>query len=284
MRRPLFLFVGTATGLTALALAGCRTDEIGANTRDVVATQTDPHQGGLVIALAPPDATLEQAQVDASGPPLGYQVMVDGQELVDDDYQLSTGSVLTPILIGGGAETTVGYLNAGSHSFALKPPGGAAPAFEVDGEIQGGMMNRLFIFGSSDARQGLFASYPFTPADGSEHVVAVNLLHEGSIQVVSCSAASTCTAVSPPLGPGDSFQGDFPAITSDNGLDSLSGSGAGIGYQMIPSAAVPTPPILMASPALGLSDKQGTAGQAVLNFIVAPIYMSPDGQPQEWAD
>jgi hypothetical protein len=117
-------------------------------------------------------------------------------------------------------------------------------------------------------------SFPFTPPAGNEHVSAINLIRAGgNIEVLSCADATHCTPVSSPLSLGDTFDADFPVVPSDKVYASPSSSGAGYAYRMVPTASLPDPPVL--------SILQAVIPQSIfgspLNYIAAPIYLSPDG-------
>jgi hypothetical protein len=156
--------------------------------------------------------------------------------------------------------------------------------FSGDGPIVDGAVNRLYLFGPLDALQVRFTSYPFEPPAGSEHASAINLVRAGvSIEVVSCTDASTCTSVSPPLALGETFEADFPLVSGANDVTSLS-DGVGLGYRLVPAASLPAPFInrlLRANPALGRTPPTSGAGPAI--FLAAPIYLAPEGNPiMEW--
>ena len=104
-----------------------------------------------------------------------------------------------------------------------------------------------------------------------------------SIEVVSCTDASHCTAVSPPLALGETFEADFPLVAGADDVTSLS-DGVGLGYRLVPTASLPAPFInrlLRADPLLGRTPPTSPAGPPI--FLAAPIYMAPEGNPlMEW--
>lgn len=255
-----------------LALSACNTEEISAHQVPIETTPTDPGQGALFLFFAPTDATYAAEQARATTNPnlTEYQLFVDGRAVVYDNV----GSP-EPVVVGEGGGYGGGYWPAGMHHFELAAPGARA-IFAADGPIVTGAANRLYLFGTLDALQGRFTSYAFTPPAGSEHASVVNLMKDGSsIELVSCSDTSHCTAVSPPLALGETFEGDFPLVASDNDSYSLSTSGAGLGYRLVPSATIPAPHV---NP---LQKTDLVAGHSVsvfsppANFIGAPIYMYP---------
>jgi hypothetical protein len=112
-----------------------------------------------------------------------------------------------------------------------------------------------------------------------EHITLVNLVRTGQkLEVVRCTDAATCTPISPALALGDVFDAEVPADARDDCAyplysivpcfpASLTAGGGGIGYRVVPSAALPNPPVL----ALGSS-----APPAV--NVVVPLYFSDEGQ------
>jgi hypothetical protein len=108
--------------------------------------------------------------------------------------------------------------------------------------------------------------------------MAINLMRSGqTIEVVSCTDASTCAPISPALALGDVFETDVPVPAGAGTTDSRTDTGAGIGYRLPPSAALPAPPVV----SLHLT---GSAGAPVypapLNFLAAPIFMNDRGESQ----
>ncbi len=257
-----------------LALSACNTEEIAPHQVAVEFTQRDPGQGALFIFFTSTDATYAAEQARASTNPnlTEYHLFVDGREVVYDNV----GSAV-PVVVAEGDGNSASYWAGGMHHFEIAAAG--APAiFAGDGPIVGGAVNRLYLFGALDALQGRFTSYVFTPPDGSEHASVINLLRDGrSIELLSCTDASHCTAVSPGLALGDTFEGDFPVVASDNEFSSLSTTGAGLGVRLVPTALLPAPPIIP----LGQNDFVLGHTTSVLtrplNFVGAPIYIAPEG-------
>ncbi len=258
-------------GLTLLlcavpvALSACNTEDIRPHQVAIESTQTDPAQGWLLVLFSPTDLTFAGEQARAPLP-ADYHLFIDGQEAVlpNEPYAPYT------VVFGEGGAFNGGYLSPGMHHFEIAADGARA-VFSGDGPIVGGEYNRLYLFGPLDALQSRFVSFPFTPPAGNEHVSAINLIRAGgSIEVLGCDAASHCTPVSPPLALGDTFDADFPTAPSDVGSPATSG---GYPYRMVPTASVPDPPLLSALQAVL---EHGTY-PAPLNYIAAPIYVSPDG-------
>ena len=191
----------------------------------------------------------------------------------------SGGGNLTPFTVGEGGAASIGYLEAGTHHFAIAASG-SAPIFEVNGQITGAATTTLFLYGALNALQGRFATLRDAVTAGAEHDVVVNLMRSGqSIEVVSCTDG-TCTPVSPALALGDVFDAEFPspdAAGSTYSLNSLTDTGTGIGYRLVPSTTAPAPPVLPLYLAftLGVS----TVPQAP-NFVGAPVFISDQGDPQ----
>ena len=250
-------------------------EEIAPHQVAVQSTQTDPGQGGLLVLFAPTDATFAAQQARASTHPnlTEYHLLIDGQEAVFD-----SGGSPEPIVVNEGSEASAGYWAEGVHHFELAASG-AASVFSGDGSIVRGAVNRLYVFGPLDARQGRFTSYPFVPPGGNQHASVINLVQGGaSIELLSCTDASHCTSASPALAFGDTFEGDFPLVTSDAELTSLSSDGAGLGFRLVPTAALPAPYI---SPLLQEVWSFGRSSPTVPgppNFVGAPIYFGDRGQ------
>jgi hypothetical protein len=265
-----------AAALVPLALAACGTQEIDPNNVIVASSEAGPDKGGLNVFFPSTDENYQAQQASAAANPngIGYHVIMDGKMLVYDGGP----SGLVAFGVGEGSVCSVGYLEAGSHHFAIGVSG-APPIFETDGELAGGQTTDLFLFGPLTGLQGKFVSVPNTPSMGNEHVTVANLMRSGqTIEVVSCTDASTCTPVSPALALGDVFDADFPAVTNSGYNYSLSETGAGIAYRMVPSATVPAPPVQ----AMDLAFTIGTPTYPPpLDFLGAPIFMTDQGQPQE---
>jgi hypothetical protein len=236
---------------TMLVAPGCGAQEGPANHL-LLAAAAGPDTGGMLVAFAPTDPTFqaEQAHVVTGPNVTAYEVLVDGELATLDD---GSGHASAVTVTEGGVSGR-GYLNAGPHHFTIRAAGGP-PAFEGDGQVPGGGTVRLFLFGPLAALQGRFVSTPDVPATGNEHVTAINLVRGGqTIEVVSCPDAS-CTPLSDPLALGDVFDTERPA-------------GDDVGFRLIPSTALPDPPVLAFSPEL----------PDIL--VAAPVYVSDEGQLQ----
>jgi hypothetical protein len=270
-------------GLALPSFAGCGTKDVGPDQMVADGQQTGADQGALLLAFASTDATYdaEQARLRANPSTIPYHVYMDGKRLVIDD-----AGQPNPVDIGEGGQATGGFVAAGPHHFAVAADGRPA-IFAGDTEVAAGTVTRIYLFGTplgtSNAVQGRFVTDPLAPATGIEHVSAINLVREGlNIEVVSCSDAANCTAVSPPLALGDVYQADFPAPTdpnafSDSGAHSLSDAGAGIGYRGLGMAAPPGPPVLPLLRATFFWAPTGAPPGPPANFVASPIFMSFDG-------
>jgi len=246
-RRPFAL----PFAFTMLLAPGCGAQD-GTATHLLLAAGGGSDTGGLVVAFAPTDPTFQAEQIHvAAGPHLtAYEVLVDGQLATLDDGAGHRSAVT----VTEGGVSGQGYLNAGPHHLTIRAAG-APPVFEGDGEVPGGGTVRLFLFGPLAALQGRFVSTPDVPAAGNQHVTAVNLIGGGpTIEVVSCPDAR-CAPLSDPLALGDVFDTDLPADDD-------------VGYRLVPSDALPDPPVLAFSP----------DPSAVL--VAAPVYLSDQGQLQ----
>lgn len=257
-----------------LALSACSTREIAPHQVALETTQSDPGQGGLLVLFASTEATFaeEEAHVMAHPNSTPYHLFVDGQEAVFDNL----GSP-EPIVVSEGIESSAGYLPEGMHHFELAASG-APSAFSGDGPIVSGAVNRLYVFGPLEARQGRFTSYPFAPPAGNQHASVINLVQGGAnIELLGCADASHCTAVSPPLAFGDTFEADFPLVPSDGELVSLSSNGAGLGFRLVPTPALTAPyisPLLQEVWTFGHSSPTFPGPP---NFVGAPIYFGDQG-------
>jgi hypothetical protein len=270
--RRLDRIVFLGLGLSALAaLPACGTKDISPDEvlRDNN-LQPGVDQGSVLLVFAPLEATYAEYLANQT-PPVSCVFLIDGKKLVDSDGQLA------PVYPLPGPGLGAGNYQAGVHHFAItKMDGGTL--FEGDGLVTSGALTRLYVFGSLDALQGRFVSYPLEPAAGIQHVSAINLVRSGGVQieVVSCAGATTCTPVSPQLALGDSFDADFPASASANaGVygTSLSAGGVGFGYRQVATPSVPAPPILpLMSSYSGLWDEPPG-----LKFVGAPEFLLADG-------
>jgi hypothetical protein len=256
----------------ALALSACGTHEVEPGQIVISPMPADPTQGGLLIVVAPSAATYDQVQADAranKNDP-GYHVLIDGKELAWDDTY-----VVRPLTVSGGGQWSAGFHDAGMHHFTLVAPGGAT-AVAADGVIASAALTRLYVFGPPDAREARVVSYPFVPPAGKEHVSAINMVRDGDVQIeiVACTDATTCAAVSPALGLGETFDADL-----EGGATSAA---AGYAYRQVATASLPAPPVL---PISGGDQLVGPdPGVAPAALIAAPIYMAPDGTALQWSN
>ena len=262
------ILLASAFGLALLAIPACGTREIGTDQVVLESGRTDPSQGELLITVAPGPATYAEAQ-SATGPSAKnprYHLLIDGKELMYPDP-------VEPVAVGGGGTYGAGFHAAGLHHFtfvSLDDP----TVFAADGMIVSSALTRLYVFGPPDSLQARFVVNAFVSSPGQEHLGAINLVRaEGvQIEVVSCSNATACTPLSPPLALGDTFDADEPTSDGSAGT-SLSGGGAGYGYRQVATASVPNPPILSMWP----SDSGNPELGAPPAFIAAPIYLGADG-------
>src|SRR5206468_290662 len=129
---------------------------------------------------------------------------------------------------------------------------------------------------------------------GKERISAINLIRGGqTIEILSCAAASSCTALSPPLALGDTFEADFPADAgatagAASGLYSLTDGGTGIGYRQAAGGGFPAGPSLAAcgtkevgADPIVVGDVQPGEPQGALSMVIAP---SQDTFEQNQAD
>jgi hypothetical protein len=263
-----WIVLASAVGLVLLAVPACGTREIGTDQVVQVTGQADPSQGELLITVAPAPATYAEAQA-ATGPSAKnprYHLLIDGKELMYPDP-------VEPVTVGGGGAYGAGFHAAGLHHFtfvSLDDP----TVFAADGMIVSGALTRLYVFGPPDSLQARFVVNPFVSPPGQQHLGAINLVRAEGVQIelLSCSDATTCTPLSPPLALGDTFDADVPANDGSAGT-SLSGSGAGYGYRQVATASAPNPPILAMWPADSGNPELGGSP----TFIAAPIYLGADG-------
>jgi hypothetical protein len=253
------VFVGLALaalgGLPACGSRGLNLDQV------VVADNSLPptaSQGTLAVVFAPVDETPAEMLSDP-GPAIS--IRADGKDVVDSD-----GEVLT---VGPGSWIIAGNYEGGIHNFAVVAAGGGT-LFAGDSTITSGEATRLYLFGSFDALEGRFASYPFVPEEGSMHVGAINLVADGGveIEVVSCADVTACTPVynvannggiadetppfcpnttncapvSPHLALGDTFDADFP-LGGIFGLSQTSATSVSFGYRQVATPSLSVPPI-----------------------------------------
>jgi hypothetical protein len=257
--------------LAAITLAACGTNEIRPDQAVLTYMQTDPTQGELLVVLTPTAETYEQelADVRENKYPATYHLLIDGKELVIDD-----GGWIQPLVVVRGGTYGAGFHAAGAHHFTLVVPGGAT-AVETDAVIASGAVTRFYVFGPAAPVQARFIASPVAPPAGDQHVSAINLVREGGvlIEVVACTDATTCAPVAPPLALGDTFNADVPRFSTSVG-SSLSPTGAGYGYRQVPTASLPTPPIL----SMWWANSSVTPDAGVPSaFVAAPVYMATDG-------
>jgi hypothetical protein len=269
--------------LLLLSLGACSTEQIGPDNVLISYGQPGPGQGAFLAAYASTSASYQEDQTRRLSmnwnPPI-YNIMMDGKLLAEEEGVAgSTVPQLLPISLSEWG-IAGGYVDGGSHHFAMLVPG-KAPIYQGDGESMPGGMLRLFVFGAADAQQGRFVFVPDAPSPGNEHITVINLMCSGqAIEVVSCTDATTCTPISAALGLGDLFQTEVPAVVSADGFASLTATGAGIGYRFVPSASFPDPAINALY--VGL---QGAANRVPGSndlpeeiFVAAPFFMSDQGQ------
>jgi len=188
---------------------------------------------------------------------------------------------LLPITISENGMRVDGYLHSGRHHFAMLVPG-SAPIFEGDGEIMAGSWLHMYVFGAAGAQQGRFVSTPDNPSSGNESITVINLIRSGqTIEVVSCTDATTCTPISPALAMGDVFQTEVPAVVSEDGYGSLTATGAGVGYRLVPSASFPNPPVNELRVGVqGVMNRPLGSNDPAPIFISAPVFISDQGVSQ----
>ncbi len=260
-----------AVALVALAaLPACDTTEVGP-ARTAIGTSPSPDDGQLYFMFPPTAATYDQYQAETTT--REYVLYVDGKLLAGDlDDSQRAWLLANPCIC------PTGYLTSGTHHFELAPVDATSTILlSADGVIAAGMLNLLYVFGpSDDALQLRIISYEIPPPpDGHLHVHAINLARQSGLQIeiVRCTDAATCTAVSPPLALGDTYQADFP--TADfvgSSTSSLSPSGAGLGYREVATPALPAPPVVSL-------DNAWAAQQPPPIWFASPVYFTPDGRP-----
>jgi len=284
MTRPRFdpgLFRSVLLGaFTVFLFPACRTENVTLPEGVVSTSPASPSQGGLLVIVAPAAATAAEEQANETE--TTYHVLVDGQVQLD-------GQVFDvpdpPIVTQPGFASLGGYYDPGVHHIELAATD-SATVFAVDGMITSGAVTRLYVFGPRGGLQARFDAYPLQPPANQYHVSAINLVRAGGVQieVVSCTDAQTCTAVSPPLSLGDTFDSDISNISFNPASTTFSASGAGYGYRQVATASLLTPPVLPLAvavvPSGCIRQPDGTyvcPGQPISGFVAAPIYMSGDG-------
>jgi hypothetical protein len=262
--------------------AACGTEQFGPDDVIIGTAEPAPGQGSFMIAYAPTVATYQEEQALEAmtwDPPL-YNVTMDGKVLAQGEpTEGSTVLKLLPISVEEHGIAEIGYLDAGSHHFAVLAPG-RPPIYQGDGEIMPGGELRLFLFGAAGAEQGRFVFIPDPPSPGNESITVINLMGSGQpIEVVTCTEATACTPISPALAMGDVFQTEVPALVSADGFGSLTADGAGIGYRVIPSASSPNPTVMaLYVGSLGAGARlPGDTSPPTPIFIAAPFFMTDQG-------
>jgi hypothetical protein len=271
-RRPVFLML---MGAALLAVPACSTQEIGPGPVTYVGNAAGPDNGELLVVFPSPSETYEEQQARAAsgGYTASYTLYLDGKQLVWE-----VDGRLQPALLGEGAQASAGFLPSGPHQFAIVGAKGGPTVFVGDVEIVPGFLTRLYLFGRLRALEGRFVSHPAEPPPGMLHVSVINLVRDGrSVEVVSCGNADDCTSVSPALALGRHFGADFPAA---DGQPYALADGRRIGWRQAPTAAVPSPPVQQLT-----WEMMETATRAFVppfppaTFAVAPLYLSPQGDP-----
>jgi len=265
--------------LAALALPACQTQQIEAPNVLVIGGPSGPDRADVLVQIAPADATYEaeQARWQSRVEPPSYHVLIDGKYVSEP-----TTAGLWAVTIEEGGGLDLAYVAAGTHEFTIMDSNNE-PTFNGQGDVPGTGSLRFFLYGALDAPQGLFVPLPSAAPAGDDHITVANLMQSGqTIEVVSCTDASTCTAISPALALGDVFDADVPAVPShpcpaslgpDN-CDTLTADGVGVGYRLVPSATLPSAPVN----AIEQSFYSPSGGAS--NYLAAPIYMSDQGQMQ----
>ena len=274
-RRP---FRALPLAFALLAVSACGTQDIDPANVVISEGPLGPNQGLFMISYASTAETYEaeQARLTMNWDPPLYNVTMDGRLIAEEEGTAgSPVPQLLPISVSEDGLAAAG-LDDGWHHFTVVAHG-RAPIFQGDGQIISGGWLRLFLFGAADAQQGRFAFIPSFPAPGNEHVTVINLMRSGQvIEVVTCTDATTCTPISPALAMGDLFDTEVPAVVSADGFSSRTADGAGVGFRLVPSAALPDPPVLALSVgASGVAVTGPSAPQPL--FIAAPFFMSSQG-------
>jgi hypothetical protein len=270
---------------TLLAATACGTEEFRGHVL-IASDQPAPDKGGVLLEIAPAEYSDEHAEGEIRN--LGrtpYYLLADGDVVCAPD-----GTAIWALV--GGAPTWTYYLPAGPHHFTIGEVG-QPPIFEGDGQIPSGGTANLFLYGPVEQAKGVFAPTPMIPSAGNEHITVANLLRSGqTLEVVTCSDATTCTPISPALALGDVFDAEVPAVFDDCDRSSFSnvGSwstggcftsrttrGAGIGYRLVPTASFRNPPVNALT--WGMTDLIGdSSSPRAPIFVAAPAFMTEQGQ------
>ena len=265
---PVYVIAGAL-----LALPACATRDISPNPFSGPIGPIDTKKGEMEIVLAPFFDTYDDfANAPWTMPASQYNVFLDGSQWLLDG---GNGRQI-PVTLYDNFEGSIDFLAAGPHHFQINEVGGGATVFEGDVNIPGRSVTRLYLVGSLDKLEGRFVSYPAWPPAKTLHISAMNLVRgDAKIEVVRC-AADKCSAASPPLAFGESFDADFAADGWGEEYGRYAfGFDSGIGYRPVPTAAVPAPPV--AVPVLGFSTPQNGEVVRPPNLIAAPIYLSEQG-------
>lgn len=268
---------------TLAALAACSTEDIRGFL--IPSDQAGSDKGGVIVGFSPTEQTYQAAEQPLENPaPTQYHLLVDGEVVSGPDgYGLFT-------TVPGGSLNWVYYLGAGPHHFAIAASG-QTPVFEGDGQVPSEGTANLFLYGPLDGVKGVLAPTPRIPSAGNEHITVVNLMRSGrSIEVVTCNDATTCTPISAGLALGDLFDAEVPAAVDDcdpsssipgtwsgGCFTSLTTTGAGIGYRLVPTASLPNPPVNALTWSVGDSI---SIDPRPLIFVAAPVFMTDEGRSQ----
>ena len=276
----------TTLACTLVALTACGTEEIRGHVL-LASYQDAPDRGGVVLAIAPPEYTDQPTEGQIRN--LGgtqYHLFADGNAVCGPDG--------LPVTTQTGGVTWTYYLPAGPRHFAIAESG-QPPILEGDGQIPGGGTANLFLYGPLDHEKAVFVPTPMIPAAGNEHITVANLLRSGqTLEVVTCTDATTCTPMSLPLAEGDVFDAEVPALFDDCDRSSFSNvgswssggcftsrtrKGAGIGYRLVPTASLPDPPVNAVT--WGMTDLKGdSSNPRAPIFVAAPAFMTEQGRSQ----
>jgi ABC-type amino acid transport substrate-binding protein len=251
------------------ALSACSTTEINADEPAVIADD-----GVLKVVVAPAAATFAELEASwAAGPahPTGdqYTAFIDGEPW--------SPSFSTTVGLQDDARRSVG-----THHVVIAAADGSSPVFAGDVDVAAGIVTRLYVFGDGGALQSRVCSYREIPGPKTLHMCAINLVRGGPpIEVVRCASPGHCKSISPPLPFGESFDSDLAADgTGDEYGLYEPVSPSGIAYRVVPSAALPDPPLAMASPASYFAPPgwdRGDTGLEPANLIAAPVCRAPSG-------
>jgi len=268
--------------LSLLSTAACSTQELGPGNVAIGETQPGTDTGIFMVGYASTSASYQEDQTRLANPsyyPPVYNITMDGAFLaLEEGVAGSTVPQLLPISVAEWRMAVDGPLRSGRHRFAMLMPG-QTPVFQGDADLMPDGWLRMYVFGAAGAQQGRFVFTGNTPTPGNESITVINLMRGGQvIEVVSCTDATTCTPISPALAMGDVFQSEVPAVISENGYESLTATGAGVGYRLVPSASLPNPPVnaLTIGPQGSMNRAVGSTTPAPI-FVSAPFFVSDQG-------